>query len=259
MFTWIRQAGLSLVILFLPLVVLASDQAWQEVKSTHFKVFYKNAPEDILNQLTQKAEESYDSIANELGFNRFNFWTWDNRARIYLFDNQDEYMKATLSYNWSGGQVSIGPKLIQSYVGAPGFLQNVLPHELAHIVFIEMVGFNNPAVPLWLQEGVAAYQEQDIFSVRAELSDKIKQNNYLDLNALNSFQIRSSNSERVRLFYAESYSLVKYLVAEFGKESFVDFCRALRDSRNLMVALSRVYAFKNFNEFQEAWKAYILR
>ena len=83
-----RRVGWLLIILFLPLVIFAQDQAWQVVKSTHFNIFYKNASEDVLNELIQRAEDCYDSIADDLGFNRFNFWVWDNRAKIYLFDNQ---------------------------------------------------------------------------------------------------------------------------------------------------------------------------
>jgi hypothetical protein len=255
----IRLVGWLFIILGMPLFIFAQEQNWKVTKSTHFNIFYKNAPEDSVSELIQKAEECYDSIAEQFGFNRFNFWTWDNRAKIYLFDNQDEYLKATQSFDWSAGQVRVSTKLIQSYAGAPGFIQNILPHELAHIIFIEMVGLNNPAVPLWLQEGVAAYQEKDLRAVRADLAEKINANEYLNFNALNSFDLRSSNSEQVRLFYLESYSLVKYLITEFGKDSFVDFCRALRDNRNLLAALSRVYAFKNLNDFQESWKQFILK
>lgn len=245
--------------LLLPLAIFAQEQAWQVVKSTHFNVFYKNAPENDLNALVQKAEDCYNSIAEDFGFNRFNFWTWDNRAKIYLYDNQEEYKKATQGFDWSGGQVRVSAKLIQSYVGSRGFLHTILPHELAHIIFIEMVGLNNPAVPLWLQEGVASYQEKNIESVKADLMDKINQGEYLDFKALNKFDIKNPNNETVRLFYAESYSLVKYLITEFGKEAFVDFCRNLRDNRNLMNALSRTYSFKNFNDFEESWKNYILK
>ena len=253
-----RRVGWLLVILFLPLVIFAQDQAWQVVKSTHFNIFYKNAPEDALNELTQKAEDCYDSIADEFGFNRFNFWTWDNRAKIYLFDNKDEYLKGTQGFGWSGGQVVIGAKFIQSYVSAPGFLDNILPHELAHIIFAEMVGFNNSAVPLWLQEGVATYQEKDIHSIKADLADKIRQGVYLNLNALSRFEIKGASEEQVKLFYAEAYSLVKYLIAELGKEKFVIFCQNLRDNRNLAIALSRTYSFSSLNDFEESWKKYIL-
>jgi len=254
-----RPAVILLVIFFMPISIFALDQSWQIAKSTHFNIFYKNAPEAALNELIQKAEDGYDSIASEFGFSRFNFWTWDNRAKIYLFDNRDEYMRATQGYDWSSGQVNVNAKLIQSYVGAPGFLHNVLPHELAHIIFIEMVGFNNPAVPLWLQEGVATYQEKDIHSIKEFLAGKINEGSYLDLNAMNSFQTQGAQSDKVMLFYAEAYSLVKYLISEFGKERFVDFCRSLRDDRNLLKALSRTYSFNNLNDFQESWKKFILK
>jgi len=259
MFKFVRRAGWFLLILFLPVVLFADEDVWQVAKSTHFNIFYKNASENALNELIQKAEEGYDSIAEELGFNRFNFWTWDNRAKIYLFDNQEDYQKATQSFDWAAGQVSVGNKLIQSYVGAPGFLQNVFPHELAHIIFMEKVGFNNPAVPLWLQEGVATYQEKDIHLRREDLADKIKQDNYLDLSALSRFEIKGSTDESVRLFYAEAYSLVNYLITEFGKEAFVMFCRNLRDSRNLESALAKTYSFGSLKDFEESWKRHILK
>ena len=252
-----RLAGWMFIILFLPLIIFAQDQTWQVAKSTHFNIFYKNAPEDAVNELIQKSEECYDSIANEFGFNRFNFWTWDNRAKIYLFDSQQDYNKVTQGFDWSAGQVMVSGNLIQSYVGASGFLQNILPHELAHIIFMEMVGFNNPAVPLWLQEGVATYQEKDIHAIRGNLAEKIRQGNYFDLNALNGFKIRSSTEEKVKLFYEESYSLVNYLVTGFGKEAFVMFCQNLRDSRNLASALTKTYSFNNLKDFEESWKKYL--
>ncbi|HNW39247.1 MAG TPA: peptidase MA family metallohydrolase [Candidatus Omnitrophota bacterium] len=255
----IRGVVALAVILLLPLVIFAQDQPWQVVKSTHFNIFYKHAPESELNAMVEKAEECYDSIAENFGFNRFNFWTWDNRAKIYLFDNQEEYLKSTQGYGWSGAQVRIDAKLIQSYVGSPGFLHNVLPHELAHIIFIEMVGYNNPAVPLWLHEGVASFQEKDIRVIKADLAERINSGDYLDFKALNSFEIRAADDAKVRLFYIESYSLVKYLVSEYGKEAFVNFCRNLRDSRNLTAALSKTYSIKNLQDFEESWKKFILK
>jgi hypothetical protein len=253
-----RLAVILFLVVFTPLLSYAQDDGWQVAKSTHFNVFYKNASESAVSELIQKAEDCYNSIADDLGFNRFNFWTWDNRAKIYLYDNQDEYKKATQSYDWSTGRVKVSSKTIQSYSGAPGFLDNILPHELAHIIFIEMVGFNNPGVPLWLHEGVASYQEKDIYSVKADLAKQINQGRYINFSALNNFRLGSSSSERIRLFYEESYSLVKYLVSEFGKEEFVNFCRSLRDRHSLLDALTKTYSFKDFNDFEESWKQYIL-
>jgi Peptidase MA superfamily len=259
MLKFIPTSGLFFIIIFLPAVIFAQEQDWQVSKSTHFNIFYKNAPEEVLSELSRKAEECYDSIGDQFGFNRFDFWTWDSRARIYLFDSQDEYMQSTQSSSWAGGQVDIGSKLIQTYVDAPGFLQDVLPHELAHIVFVEMVGYNNPAVPLWLQEGVATYQQKDIRLIKGDLAEMIRSGQYLNFEVLNSFQTQGAGEDKVRLFYAEAYSLVNYLITAFGKEEFVEFCRSLRDSRSLAGALNKIYAFKDFNDFEESWKNYILK
>ncbi len=254
-----RQFKLFFVFLFFPLIVFADNQGWQILKSTHFLVFYKDASENTLNQLTQKAEDCYNSITEDLGFNRFNFWTWDNRAKIYLFNNQEEYKKETQAADWSAGEAKVASKTIMTFVTAPGFLNNVLAHEMAHIIFNEMVGFDNPAVPLWLQEGVATYQERDISSVKADLAGKLRQGNFLGLDDLSRTEVSGSkDKERVGLFYAESYSLVKYLISEFGKDRFVFFCQNLRDNKNLAAALAKTYSFAGMADFESAWKAYIL-
>lgn len=250
---------LFLIFLFFPFIVFADNPDWQVLKSTHFLVYYKSASEKSLNQLTQKAEECYNSITEDLGFNRFNFWTWDNRAKIYLFDNQVEYRKETHAADWSAGEADVTSKTIMTFVTAAGFLDNILPHEMAHIIFNEMVGFDNPAIPLWLQEGVAGYQQGNISSVKAGLADKLRQGNFIYLDELGRTAVSGSEDRaKVALFYAESYSLVKYLISEFGKDRFVFFCQNLRDSKNLASALSKTYPFANMADFESAWKAYIL-
>jgi len=259
MFRIMRFTAWLLIILSLPLVAAAQNQEWEALKSTHFIIFYKNAPEAVINELAQKAEGYYDSIAEQFGFNRFNFWTWDKRAKIYLYDNQEDYQKSTQSHAWSGGHVFINQKLIQGFVGSRQFLNDMLPHELAHIIFLEMIGFNNPAAPLWLQEGVATYQQQNIGSVKSELADRIKRSDFFDLQSLSHFQTLSQSDDAVKLFYQESYSLVKYLIDRYGKDTFVDFCRYLRDTRNLSLALRKAYSFNSLNEFEAAWKDYILK
>jgi len=255
-----KPLKLLLIFLFLPLVVFADNQQWQIFKSTHFFIFYKSAKETQLNELAQKAEEYYNKITDDLGFNRFNFWTWDNRAKIYLFDNQEDYRKLTGDPNWSAGQAHVGNKLIQTFITAKGFLDNVLPHEMAHIIFREMVGFNNPGVPLWLEEGVASYQEQENFFVKSNLANKIKQGGFLSLDSLSRFNVANLKQQTdVRLFYVESYSLVKYLIATFGKDKFVLFCQNLRDKKNLPRALVLTYSFNDLADFENSWRKYILK
>ena len=255
-----KNLKLLLIFLFFPLLAFADNAPWQVFKSTHFLITYKNAKEAQLNELAEKAEEYYNKITDDLGFNRFNFWTWDNRARIYLFDNQEEYMKETGDPAWSAGRAQVNSKLIQTFITARGFLDNILPHEMAHIIFREMVGFNNPGIPLWLEEGVASYQEQKNYFVKADLANRIKKGNFMSLDDLGKLDVAGlKDKDEVRLFYAESYSLVKYLITVFGKDKFVFFCQNLRDKRDLSRALVMTYSFSGLADFENSWKKYILK
>ena len=62
----------------LPVPSGEANELWQVKKSTHFKVYYKSDPEHYVDEVLEKAEKYYDSITENLGFRRFNFWTWDN-------------------------------------------------------------------------------------------------------------------------------------------------------------------------------------
>lgn len=246
--------------MLIPVVVFGESRSWQQFKSTHFLVFYNGASEDLLNRLTEKAEGYYNEIADLLGLNRFNYWTWDNRARIYLFDTFEEYKKASNNLDWSVGLVTIGNKSIRSYLTAPGLLDNVLAHELAHIIFREMVGFDNFAVPLWLEEGVATFHERrpDQESVKRYLVVKLRTNTLMSLNQLYSFDLMHTKDKlAIKSFYLESYSLVNYLIKIFGKDKFVSFCQYLRDHRDLTRALRSTYSFDSLLEFENSWKSYI--
>ena len=252
-----RRRILIAVFLFLGLsFALADTDNWFVAKSTHFIVYYKNAPEGFIDQLTEKSEYYYDKIADDLGFRRFDFWLWDNRARIYIHDDAGAYQAATNQPAWSSGCAIIKEKIIHSFPYAQGFFETTLPHEMGHIIFREFVGFDNPAVLTWLDEGVASYQEDRIYSMAHQVvMDAASANKLINLESLARMDPHSlSDNTSVLLFYSEAVSIVDYLVKEFGKDNFILFCQNLRDKQDLERALSYVYPFKNIQEMGQAWQ-----
>ena len=238
---------------------LRAEEEWRAKKGEHFIIYYKNAPDEFLNKINDKAEEYYNKIAADLGFTRYDFWLWENRASIYIYDNAKAYQEATGQPDWSGGCAQISKKVIYTYPGAQGFLEDLLPHEMGHIIFREFVGFYNPAVPLWLDEGVASYQEKTkyLFSTNF-INNAIKNGNFISLTDLDGFNLRGESSkEKVRLFYAESFSVVDFLIKRFGSDKFVLFCQNLRDKKNLERAISSAYPFENISALDIAWQNYL--
>jgi hypothetical protein len=251
------------LILFLVLIssnlAIAGETGWQAQKSTHFIIHYQNAPEDFIRQLEDKSEVYYTKIADDLGFNRFSFWLWDNRAHIYVYDDAKDYRTATGQPEWSAGATIPGYKAIYTYISAQDFFVTVLPHEMGHIIFREFVGFNNTAVPIWLEEGVASYQ-MDIQRSSADSASKqaMRDKTLMSIEELSNLNpLAMKDEDKINLYYFETVSIVNFLIKEFGKLNFVTFCQNLRDKKSLSGALALAYPFADIKQLNQAWQEYL--
>ena len=82
----------------------------------------------------------------------------------------------------------------------------------------------------------------------------------MSLDQLSNFNLMfTKDKQLIELFYSEAYSLLQYLVKEFGKDKFVLFCQYLRDYRDLTRAVRITYSFDSLLELENAWKAHILQ
>ena len=76
----------------------------------------------LINQIRDIEDElnpglNYDKIADDLGFRRFDFWLWDKRAKIYIYDDVRSYQAATNQPSWSSGCAIIKDKIIPRGIG----------------------------------------------------------------------------------------------------------------------------------------------
>lgn len=261
------RIALGLILLFFLFLPFCSggalafeEKGWNQEKSTHFIVYYKDADEKFVRQTSEKAEEYYASIADELGFTRYDFWLWDKRAKIYIYNNAEDYQSNTGKPAWSGGVAYYHEKVIETFPWAMGFFDSLLPHELGHIIFREFVGGQSNA-PQWLDEGVAMYQEKRrrLIEVKSELLTAIENKKIIPLEQLSTLNVAFiGDTDKVKIFYLEAFSVVDYLIKEFGKDNFVEFCRALRERKPFNEAINDGYrVFKNLEELNKAWIRYL--
>jgi len=229
---------------------LAGTSDWKIEKSKHFIIHYQEASSGYISKIKRYAEHYYKSITDYLGFRRFNFWTWEKRCKIHLCSDRAQYLSATNAASWSKGGVHIINKDIVTYVGKEQFLDYVLPHEMGHIVFREVVGYEKN-LPLWIDEAVAILQEknrQRYLQVAKKLVDDGEYIKLEELSQINSYQDISPDT-----FYSESASIMDFLLREFGKKTFVAFCRRLRDGEEWKEALLKAYKFEDLEGLEKAW------
>lgn len=191
-----------------------------------------------------------------MGFRRFDFWLWDSRAKIYIYDNDRDFQAGTGQPPWAIGDAVPREKVIRAFPAAQNFFEVILPHEISHIIFREFVGFDNYAVPLWLDEGAASYYQKLQYSgIKTALKSAKDSRRLMGLVELSSVRsVWHMDKEKVKLFYMEAINIVDFLFKEYGKNTFVLFCQNLRDKKDLARALSATYPISSIQDLDVSWQ-----
>jgi hypothetical protein len=209
-----------------------------------------------VNELLRYAEDYYTGITEEMGFRRFDFWTWDKTCKVYLFASRKNYADMSRQPGWTGGAAYVRERMIITFINQGDFFNTILPHEMTHLIFREFVGYRT-GLPLWLDEGIACLQEKknrrQYLRVARVL---VKSHVFIPLDKLT--EIRQEGLLMPEVFYAESASVVQFLLQRYGQEKFVDYCRRLRDNKDWKRALLEVYAVKSLSEMNVQWKEFLL-
>ncbi|MFA5118408.1 MAG: hypothetical protein WC695_06105 [Candidatus Omnitrophota bacterium] len=258
-------------------------ESWKEAKGEHFIVYFVS-DNDFVKKVLDKAEGYYGRIASDLGYSRASeFWTWDNRVKIYIYSDHESFVRSGGHPDWSHGLADYAKKAVFSYAFSRDFLDSILPHEITHLIFRDFVGFKGE-VPLWLDEGVAQWEEVQKRALIRSLVKKLFANDTLlsisdmmrldirKVKQMDKIFIRSvltksgqranlalSGEALVNTYYIQSASLVGFLIEKYGALDFAQLCRQLRDGKSLADALASVFPtqMRTLDEFELRWKEYL--
>ena len=244
---------------------LAEDfgPGWQTQKGTHFIVHYAPAidPEEARAVLSA-AERYYTSVAERIGYARYhNFWTWEDRAQIVLYADQAAFSRATGQPAWSLGSAvhhheKLHSRAIFSYEGAPNFIDGILPHEIGHLILNDFVG-DISRVPIWFNEGVAQLQEANKRPVAEKMIRLLKKTHGLiPVAYLENMDVRRIQQPLlVDVFYAQSFSIVDYMLRTYGSFRFSELCRQLSEGKSFEEALRVSYRtiYDSLGALEKKW------
>jgi hypothetical protein len=237
---------------FQPLDAGASEQV-----SLHFKVTAYGF--DNAAQISSQAEGFYATIMTDT--NLFSFMP-SGLYEIVVYANHDEYVRKTGQPAWSGG-VTYG-NAICSYNG-PQLLQTVA-HEMTHLIFNEFMGRPRRDL-LWLNEGLAVYEQGKAASgtrVPADLFFRIHQQmrsqpmSMDDILGFVPLSEKADDNMKVSLWYAQSESMVQFMVERGGRIGFSQLLPALRDGQSFDQAIGSAFVGASWGGlagFYRAWQA----
>ena len=115
-------------------------------------------------------------------------------------------------------------------------------------------------IPLWLEEGVAMYQEKaKRWGANKTVQEALRHGEFVPLKEI-GFTTFAGDSDKklVELFYAEAASIVYYMITEFGEYRFTNFCRELKSGKLFDEALHQAYIrFNDLEDLNKAWIQYL--
>lgn len=227
---------------------------FETARTAHFVVFSQGgpAPERFLEMLeTLHANLMLDLAA-------FAPWARSERVTLYLFKTQAAYQKFTGRPAWSGGSSSVDRRTLYLYESSE--LTGILAHELTHVYFDSFFTGGKPD-PLWLSEGMATFiQIQRGLAapnwIRPNLERLVDGKGYGLKELLGVGTLAGVSDGSVRLWYTQSYSLVRFLIRSKWFVSYYQFCKNLRDGKPVHEALYRAYGmpYNRLSALELAWR-----
>ena len=182
------------------------------------------------------------------------------KVEVYVYANLNDLQSSLrlMGRNWVSGHADpkIGVIMVTASPDLIGRadLERDVPHEIAHIMVYQATRAGYDRMPVWLDEGLAVNSElQPRPDFAAALSDAVKNNSLIPIASL----CGSFGSERAHLSYAESASLVRYILDRWGAAKMKTLLNAYRDGATCEGGVQRELNV-SFAELQTDWQRDVL-
>lgn len=251
--------------LFVPLSLHAKERA-TGLKGHHramsFEVWARN--DARAEKIAASSENFYKRLLKDLKYGGM----LKKRCRIYIFDSRQAFLRhmegKAVNATYAGALAfPRRPQKNPEVYGyeCDGLLEYILPHELTHQIYREFVlgiDITSP-VPIWINEGMACYEEHNSRYMKTAKA-AVDSGNFIGLNELFHIKQYPVDQNKNALFYAESTSVVEFLITTYGGRKFLNFSRKLIKSKKPVdAALKAVYYphIRNTEELQKAWLKFV--
>jgi hypothetical protein len=225
---------------------------WKNLTQDKISLFWYSGDSSFANSLMKTAQDSLAKLSNNTGI------VPTNVISIYIYGNSQD-LQGSMIYpqEWTGGVAFTSYNIIAIGID-PGQLiwgEGAMTHELTHIVTYQEVFNPYNDLPVWLNEGLAMYSE-GILSPQytGPLNDAISHNTLLSVRTLCS--PFSAYTDKSLLSYAESFSLVDYLIFTYGSDKMHKLLDAFKQGSTFDGAFLNIYGF-DIDGLNNQWKTWI--
>jgi len=223
---------------------------WNSLTSDQVTLYWHQGDQSFAQELMDAAHGALQRLTNDTGV------SLEQPVAIYVYASPEELRGALVfPYEWTGGIAFCDFSTIAIGI-APydlGWGKRATAHELAHMVVHQAVFGPFGDIPVWLDEGLAVYTEGELRSdFRSHLDEAISEDELISVRSLaSSFP---TDPDEARLSYAESYSLVVFLLDNYGQDKMLEILDVFKQGSGYDDALIQVYGF-DMDGLNELWRA----
>ena len=222
---------------------------WQSLASDQVTIFWYEGELPFVQELVDAADEALERLAGEIGV------ALEQPVKIYIYANSGDLRNALIyPQEWTGGLAfpGYGTVIIGISPDNLAWGKRAIAHEMGHLVVHQALSGFYGHLPVWLDEGLAMDAEGDL---RPDLQTMF--NKAITHDTL--FSVRSISSsfptdpDEARLCYAESYSLVQFLIDTYGSDKILNLLAVLNEGNTYDDAMLEVYDF-NVDGLNAVWR-----
>ena len=225
---------------------------WERLREGDLLVLWHDRPADRVGIIVADVNERLSAVKSLLGIEKA------SAMKAVVLNNSREAergfptVSAASKQEYLYGGFAFGDFDLFVLVGLTA---DRMVHEATHLLLDEAVGSPLARLPAWLNEGLAMYFETDTRGREARVVDAALHDSLMDLRSMNSVP---GKPDDVRLFYAQSWSLVRYLVDTLGAEHIPSILAAINSGSPIDEAVQQVYG-KSLEDLEDQWKTEVVQ
>ena len=222
---------------------------WQKVGDSKISIFWYQGSRSFADDLLKAAQDAATKLGKDTGV------FIEKPVSLYIYGNYRDLRGSIVApEEWTGGVAYAGFNIISIGI-SPNNLEwgkKAVAHELGHLITHQVtVSPYGATIPPWLDEGLAMHAEgQQGNSDKEALVEAIEDGRLATLQSLSS--PFSADAQEAFYAYAQSQSVVEYIINTFGKDKLNHLLLLLNDGNTMDDALLKTYNF-NLSGLDEAW------
>ena len=226
--------------------------SWRSLTKEKVTIYWYEGEQSFAEELMSAAQQALARLAEETGA------YLKRSVKMYIYANSQDLQGAMIyPQEWTGGVAFTRYGIIAIGIGQSNLLwgERSIGHELTHLVIHQMTFNPYISLPTWLDEGLAMYTEGTLGVGFVDyLNNAIEGNSLISARSLSS--PFSAYSSQATLSYAESYSLVEFLITNYGQSKMLELLTTFSEGSSYDGALKKVYGF-DMDGLDTLWRDYV--